>query len=108
MRSCEIKIGDGLPGERSRRLSRNTHNVGTPSKAVAPSELKMFSGEEDALKLFYVFENVDMRGKTQEEKATEIIAYLTVEVFQFYYKISLTRTARQKKPRYSAPSRKRC
>ena len=52
---------------------------------MATSELKMFSGEEDALKFFYVFENVDMRGKSDEENAVELVACLSGEAFQFYY-----------------------
>ena len=52
---------------------------------MAPSEFNMFAGEEDALKFFYVFENVEMKEKSEEDKATESAAYLTGEAFQFYY-----------------------
>ena len=56
---------------------KSTPNIGTSSRAMAsPSDLKYhFSGKEDAKKFFYVYENVVMKNKTEEEKADSLVAY---------------------------------
>ena len=50
------------------------------------SELKYhFSGKEDAKNFFYVFENVVMKNKTEEEKADRLVAYLDGEAIEYYF-----------------------
>ena len=51
----------------------------------APRELTLFSGKGDARKLFYVFENVIMKGASDEDKAEKVVAYLQGEAFDFYF-----------------------
>ncbi len=49
------------------------------------SDLKFqFEGKEDAKKFFYVYENVLMKGKTDEEKAYMLVAHLNAEAFEYY------------------------
>ena len=53
---------------------------------ASPSELKYHSnGKEDAKKFFYVFENVGMKNKTEEQKADSLVAYLDGETFECYF-----------------------
>ena len=53
---------------------------------ASPSELKYhFNGKEDAKKLFYVYENVVMKNKTEEEKSDSLVAYLDGEAFEYYF-----------------------
>ena len=50
------------------------------------SELKYhFSGKEDAKKFFYVYENVVMKTKTEEEEADSLVAYLDGVAFEYYF-----------------------
>ena len=67
-------------------IPKTTLNIGTPSRAKAStSELKYhFSRKEDAKKFFYVYENVVMKTKTEEEKAYSLVAYLDGEAFEYY------------------------
>ena len=64
-----------------------TLHIATPSRAItSPRELKYhFSGKEDAKKFFYVYENVDMKTKTEAEKADSLVAYLDGEASEYYF-----------------------
>ena len=55
----------------STQRQKNIYNIGNPNRAMgSPSELKYhFVCKEDARKFFYVYENVVMKNKTEEEKA---------------------------------------
>ena len=48
-----------------------------------PSELVMFTGESDARKFFYLFENVLMKDSTDEEKAEKVVCFLSGQAFYF-------------------------
>ena len=53
---------------------------------ASSSELKChFSGKEDPKKFFYVYENVVMKTKAEEEKADSLVPYLDVEDFEYYF-----------------------
>ena len=49
------------------------------------SELIVFKGEEDARKLFYIYENVIVKGLPDTKKAEKIVTYLGREAFDFYF-----------------------
>ncbi len=52
----------------------------------SPSNLKFqFDGKEDAKKFFYVYENVLIMGKTDEEKEDRLVAHLNAEAFENYF-----------------------
>ena len=57
------------------------------SRAIAsPGEFKYhFSGKEDMKKFFYVYENLDMKNKSEEETADNLVAYLDGEAFEYYF-----------------------
>lgn len=40
---------------------------------------------KDAAKIFFVYKNVSMKVKTEEDKARELLCYLQEEVFDYYY-----------------------
>ena len=65
-------------------LRKTTLKVGTPSRATAStSELKYhFNRKEGAKKFFYLYENLVMKNKTEEEKADSMVAYLDGEAFE--------------------------
>ncbi len=51
-----------------------------------PGEFKcVFDGKEGAKKFFYVYENVMMKGKTEEEKADKLVAFLKADVFDYCF-----------------------
>lgn len=53
---------------------------------ASPSELKYhFNGAEDAKKIFYAYENVVMKAKTEDEKADSPVAYLDGEAFEYHF-----------------------
>ena len=52
---------------------------------AGPSELTTFKGEEDARKFFYLFENVLQKGKTDAEKAENLVMYLAGKAFDYYF-----------------------
>ena len=53
---------------------------------ASPSEHKYhFNGKEDAKNFFYVYENVVMKNKIEEEEADSLIAYLDGEAFEYYF-----------------------
>ena len=43
------------------------------------------NNEADAAKFFFVYENVVMRGKSDEDKAGKLLCYLQGEAFDYYY-----------------------
>lgn len=43
------------------------------------------SGEKDVGKFFFVYENVTMRGKSDDDMAASFLCYLEGEAFDFYY-----------------------
>ena len=46
----------------------------------SPKDLKLqLDGKEDAKKFFYVYQNVRMKSKTDEEKAARLVAHLNAE-----------------------------
>ncbi len=45
----------------------------------------MFDVKEDAKKFFYVYENVVMKEKTEEEKADKMVAFLKADAFDYYF-----------------------
>ncbi len=50
------------------------------------SDLKFhLDGKEDAKKLFYMYENVLMKGRTDEEKANRLVTHLNAEAFENYF-----------------------
>ena len=50
------------------------------------SELKYhFNGKENTKKFSYVYENVVMKTKTDEERADSLVAYLDGEAFVYYF-----------------------
>ncbi len=52
----------------------------------SPSDLKFqFDGEKDAKRFFYVYENVLMKGRKDEEKADRLVAHLNTEAFEYYF-----------------------
>ncbi len=51
-----------------------------------PGELKcVFDGKEDAKEFFYVYQNVVMKGKAEEEKADKLVAFLKADAFYYYF-----------------------
>ena len=57
-----------------------------PNQQAGPSTAKMDGSlSSDVKKFFFFFENVAMRGKSDEEKALELLAHLEGEAFDFYY-----------------------
>ena len=42
------------------------------------------SSNSDVVKLFFVYENVMMSGKSEEDTAVELLCYLKQEAFDFY------------------------
>ena len=57
-----------------------------PNQQAGPSTAKMDGAlSSDVKKFFFFFENVAMRGKSDEEKALELLAHLEGEAFDFYY-----------------------
>ncbi len=67
--------------------SKSIYNIGTPGRAWSPPRDLKFQcdGKEDAKKFFYVYENVLMKGKTDEEKADRLLAHLNAEAFEYYF-----------------------
>ena len=52
----------------------------------SPSDLlHQFNGKEDAKKFCYVYENVQVSGKTDGEKAKRLVAHLNAEAFEYYF-----------------------
>ena len=53
---------------------------------AGPASL-VFDGmhEADVAKFFFVYENVVMTGKSDEDKAGELLCYLQREAFDYYY-----------------------
>lgn len=45
----------------------------------------MFSGSEYAVKFFYVFKNVAMKRKKEEDMAEKVVAYLKEDAFDYYF-----------------------
>ena len=50
---------------------------------MAPREL-VFTGEGDVDEFFFTYEHVEMIGKTDEDKAATLVAYLKQSAFKFY------------------------
>ena len=55
------------------------------SKMMSPSELNTFNGQVDDRKFFYLYENVIMKNKSDEEKADNLVTYPTRKAFDFYF-----------------------
>ena len=52
---------------------------------TCPGELKYhLNGREDAMKFFYVYENVFVSTNNEEEKADRLVTYLDGEAFEYY------------------------
>lgn len=53
---------------------------------AAPSEFKCsFDGKGSARKFFYLYENVVIKVRSDEEKDERIVAYLTGDAFEYYF-----------------------
>ena len=57
---------------------------GTPSGFVAEPSHVVFSRSSDVVKFFFVFEQVRMPGRSDEEKAPQLICHLEGEDFDVY------------------------
>ncbi len=52
----------------------------------SPRDLKFqFDGKEDPKKFFCIHDNVQMKGKMDEEKADRLVAHLNAEAFEYYF-----------------------
>ena len=69
---------------------------------ASPSELKYhFNGKEDAKKFFYVYENVIMKNKIEEERADSLVACLDVKAFEYYFDNFTEDNALMRRPDHS-------
>ena len=66
-------------------LSRRVDDTSNMSRNE--SSLETFSGEatEDVKKFFFYLENVTMKEKKEEERATDLLQHLEGEAFDFYF-----------------------
>ena len=55
------------------------------AKMQAGSTTITYDGKGDIMKFLFVYENIIMRGESNEEKASQVLCHLVDFAFDFYY-----------------------